>query len=261
MRTGTIFKRYELFVAAAVIAAHANGPKDGFRQRDVRFLIELFSNWVEASFESKVLTINNTQVLRYLEELVHEGFARRIAKKDRPNYRLTRTGLIELLTRLIPQSLHIQPEHFFFLYYFIANYKPRIQRLIEEEGKRFPLAMKLEVEGLLDSKTLLEQQIRYAELELKKLDGRIKDAEQGSVLASKLADDSLSLSEIATAIEKKYPYELNSRKPLTELMQEIPPDLGIWELTTGSERRVTHIWGPQREMLVTYLGVLKRLAS
>lgn len=259
MRTGTIFQRYELFVAAATIAAHASYRGEGFRQKDVRFMIELFSNWVETTFEDHVLSIKNTQVLRYLEELVSESLARRSKRKGRPYYRLTRTGLIDLLGRLIPNSLHIQPEHFFFLYYFVTNYRPAIEALIEAEGKRFPLALKLEVESLLDGAALLETQLQYANLELQRLDERMADASKGAELAEKLYREDLPLSEVAEKIEKQYPYELNSQKPLAELMQEVPDDLGRWELAQGSRQRVAQIWSPARRLLLTYIACLEDL--
>jgi hypothetical protein len=261
MRTGTIFQRYELFVAAATIAAHASCRGEGFRQKDVRFMIELYSNWVETTFDDQVLSIKNTQVLRYLEELVSEGLARRSKRKGKPYYRLSRTGLIDLLGRLIPSSLHIQAEHFFFLYYFISNYRPAIESLIESEGKRFPLALKLEVESLLDGKALLETQLQYAKLELQRLEERIADASRGAALAEKLYQKDLPLLDVAKEIEKQYPYELNSQKPLTELMQEVPEDLGRWELAQGSKQRVRQIWTPARHLLLAYIECLQELKS
>lgn len=261
MRTGTILKSYEFFVAAAAIAAHASFGKEGFRQRDVRFLIELFSNWVERTFDGPLLPVSNTQVQRYLEELVTEGYARRFIRRNRPRYRLVRTGLIELLQRLIPETLCSHPEHFFFLHYFIRDYRPRIEKLIADEGKQFPLALKLEVEALLDVDALIKQQLRCAELELKKLEERISDNVKGSKLATRLYAQKLPLLEVATEIEKRYPYELNSQKPLTELISEVPEDLGRWELETGAAKRVEHLWTPARSMLLSYIQILKKLET
>lgn len=256
MRTGTIFRRYEQFVAAAAIAAHATAPEEGFRQRDLRFLIELFSNWVEMSFEGEVLPINNTQVQRYLDELVDEGFAKRKTLSRRPHYRLTRPGLIDLLGRLIPSSLTIQAEHFFFLYYFLKNYGPLITRLVESEGKRFPLALKHELEMLLDTDTLLDQQIRFAELELQRLEERISDSLSGGRLAEKLLKDQ-EVEEVSKIIEQEYPYELNSQRPLSELISDIPAELAAWELSTGGIERAEVLWQPARELMKSYLAQLR----
>lgn len=261
MRTGTIFKRYELFVAAATIAAHANAREDGFRQKDVRFLIELSSNWLGSTFEGEMLAVSNTQVQRYLEHLVVEGFARRVTRKGHPCYRLTRVGLIELTNRLIPRTVYVQPEHFFFLYYFLENYRPRVEKLIAREGKQFPYAMALEVEGLFDSKNLLEQQIQFVEIELKKLAVRIQDAIDGGKQAAEMLAQGVPVQKVAKEIEKHYPYKLNSQKPLSELISEVPDEIAAWELAIGSERRALQIWAPTKTMLECYLDCLRKLLA
>lgn len=258
MRTGTIFRQYELFVAAGVLAAHATASSNGYRQRDVRFLIELFSNWVESSFEGEVLPISNTQVLRYLEQLVQDGFARRRSVSKIPHYSLTRSGLIELLGRLFPQALSIQPEQFFFLFYFLKNYRPLLWRLVESEGKKFPLALRYEVESLLDVTSLVEQQVRFAELELRRIEERIAEG----FAAGKLAKEKLKthpLEAVAAEIEQLYPYELNSQRPLTDFISAIPEALGAWELSEGSLARAEVLWKPAREMLVVYVEQLRYL--
>lgn len=262
MRTGTVLKSNELFVAAATIAAHAFTAADGgFRQRDVRFLIELFSNWVERTIDGPVLMIGNTQVQRYLDELVSEGFCRKLSRKTRPKYRLSRLGLIELLQRITPGALYHPAEHFFFLHYFVSNYRPRIEKLIADEGKQFPPSLKIEVEALLDAEELLKQQLRYAEMEVQKQDIRIRDSVNGGRLAVKLYREGLCSEEVAVEIEKKYPYELNSQKPLSELINGLPPDLARWELETGMVKRVEHLWNPSRTMLMSYIQCLKKMLS
>ena len=69
-RNETLLKRYELFVAASAIAAHANWGVNGFRQRDVRVLIELFANWVEGSLRAAVYRHVTTKVRGNLESVL-----------------------------------------------------------------------------------------------------------------------------------------------------------------------------------------------
>lgn len=259
MRRDSLFKREELFVSSAVIAAHAQNVDEGFRQRDVRFFIELFSNWVESVLDDLTLTLSNTQVSRYINELVDEGFSRQISRKKQPKYRLTRIGLIELLSRLVEKDYVRQPEYFFFLYYFIANYGPRLKALIESEGRKFPPAMRIEVETMLDVDALVGNQLANAERELKKLDERIRDASQASKLAAELLSKGLDNRVVQQEVERKYPYELNSQKPLTELLSSLSEEHSRWELEVGSLRRVEHIWLPARTQLLSYIQVLKRL--
>lgn len=257
-RKDALLDRYQQFVAGAVLAAHANQkkPEEGFRQRDVKFLIELFSNWVESSLNSNALEIQNTQVSRYLENLVTEGYARRISKKVHPRYQLTRTGVIELTARIAHQGSLITPEHFFFLNYFIHNYQPKIISLVQEQGKQFPLALKLELEELLDWKAIIKSQLTLAKRELQKLEARIADGLSTSKLAISLFRQGRDAVEVAMQVEKAYPYGLNSRKTLSELFSELPADTAQWELEVGCLRRVKQIWEPSVVMLKHYIDIL-----
>ena len=259
MRRDSLFKRQELFVCSAIIAAHASNPGEGFRQRDVRFYIELFSNWICHVLNDVALKLSNTQVLRYLEELIAEGYARQRKRKGHPRYVLTRVGLIEILKRLTLEPPQTQPEQFFFLHSFIENYRSRLELLIEEEGSKFPLALKLEVESLLDTESLVERQIEHVERELQQLEARIRDSSRTSKLSKKLYAEGEAHEEVMNAVEKKYPYELNSQKPLTELLSGLTEEHARWELEIGSIKRAEQIWLPSRALLLSYLQSLKRL--
>ncbi len=261
-RNDTLFRRHEVFVAAATIAAHANGGEAGFRQRDVRFLIELFSNWVDISLVHGVLEVKNTQVQRYLETLAADGCAKRQTRAGKqPVYRLTRLGLLELLSRISNRPSGGRPEHFLFLYYFLCNYGPRISELIRAEGRHFPSAMRLEIEALLDYRRLLADEISAVTREIRQLDERIDDAVRAGELATRLFAKGVPITEVVAELEKRYPYELNNRKPLSELIGGVPPDLGRWELTEGNLARPAQMWNPVRSLFAAYLAALKKLAS
>ena len=258
MQQDSLIRRQELFVAAAVIGAHANSSGEGFRQRDVRFLIDLFLNWVELSLSAHASLVQNTQVQRYIDRLVKEGFARRISRAKHPSYRLTRVGLIELLARIRARNWS-EREHFFFLYFFVRCYGPRIAELIQLEGSQFPAALKIEVEALIDARTLVKREMADAERDLAQLESRIKDALMTADLVSTRKKRALSLEDAVLEAERLYPYELNSQKPLRELIGWIPQAYREWELTEGNTRRAEDIWRAQRSIQLQYLEQLKRL--
>lgn len=260
MKSSSLFERFEIFAASAAVAAHASN-KHGFRQREVRFLIELFSNWVETALDEHVLPIQNTQVARYLELLVREGYARRMTHKRAPSYRLTRIGLIELISRMTSKSCRSNREFFFFLFYYIKNYKPRIEALIQEEGRLFPYALKVEIDALLDVQRLVEQELTRVEQDIKRVEARINDAMLTSRHASNALRNAVPVETIVKDVEKLYPYELNSQKPLHELIAGIPNDQREWELVTGNTLRAKEIWEPHRTMLRCYLTELKQLCK
>jgi hypothetical protein len=251
--------RLEIFVAAAVVAAHANSSSEGFRQRDVKFLFDLFTNWVEGVLHGESSAMQNTQVARFMSSLVREGYARQIGRRRPPAYRLSRVGLIELISRMVDREHLSNREHFLFLYYFISNYRPRIEELIRNEGRQFPYSMRLELQTLLDSSRMLDREIASCERELKKLNRRIEDAIKTSELATDLVGKRTPLEEIVAKAEKLYPYELNSQKPLTELIAGIPKEMRLWELQTGNRKRAEEIWAGSRAILERYLEVLRGL--
>lgn len=261
MRKDALFQRHELFVAAGIIAAHSTFEEEGFRQRDLRFFIELFSNWVEITLETVTLELNNTQVARYLTNLCDEGYARRVSRKGHPRYHLTRTGVLEILRRISVREFLPSPEHMFFLNYFVRNYGPRIQSLVEKKGSKFPLALRLEVEELLDIDAILAKEEERANRELQKLDARIRDGSKTSSMTKKLIESGMSLDQVVTEIEKHFPYELNSQKPLSELIAALPDWQKQWELLEGAMLRAQQIWLPTRSMLLGYIQILKRLQA
>ena len=59
-----LLNRYGVLVAPAILGAHASAPDGiGFRQRDVRWLLECFVNWTESAFGE--FELKNTQIHRY----------------------------------------------------------------------------------------------------------------------------------------------------------------------------------------------------
>jgi len=258
MEYESLSSRHELFIAAATLGAHAN-EHEGFRQRDVKFLIDLFTNWVELALQRSGASFQNTQVLRYLEVLVREGYARKMRKGTRPVYRLTRTGLLELLSRMVEKPQLSRGAHFFFLYYFVRNYGPRIEEMVKSEGRQYPYALKIELERLLNFDELLKRELKYAAQELGKLQNRIQYAEGASALATGLLKKGEDLERVVLEAERKFPYDLNSQKPLSELIGSLPESARRWELETGNLSRAGHMWRPEKILLESYIRALESL--
>jgi|GEM_PF-912730 len=256
-----VIARFETFLASATIAAHARAFKTGFRQRDVKFLLELFSNWLESAMDGPAVQLQNTQIARYLAGLVHQGAARRISRKGPPVYRLTRLGLLELVQRTADRTTKGQRVHFLFKYYFIKNYRSHIESLIKSEGREFPAALRIELEALLNPEALLQEEIAETERDLSKLGLRIHDAQRTSELMIKGRKQGRALAELTREAQRLYPYDLNSQKPLTELIDSIPAELQAWELETGNMMRAAEIWQPIQEMLRGYLAGLRKISG
>ncbi len=259
MRKESLFERNEVFIVAAAIAAQATSGSEGFRQKDVKFLVELFLNWIEHAYEFKKLTIQNTQISRYLMHLTKEGFARRLSRGRLPSYRLTRAGLIELINRMVSKPYFESPERFLFINYFLRSYRERIMELVKAEGSMFPPLMEFELKELLDEKKLKSRQIKFCEDEIKRLDIRINEALKTGELAVKLRKQGFAESDVIATVQKRYPYELNSQKPLSDLFAELPAEIRTWELEYGSINRATLMFLPIKGLIIQYLKVLREV--
>jgi len=253
--------RHRALFDAAAIGAHARFVSQGFRQKDLRFLIELFSNWLECAMEGPSLAVENTQIARYLTGLVQEGLAKQAGGQRAPRYRLTRVGLIESLSRLVHRRHWWPIEEFFFTYYFLESYRGRIESLIAREGTLFPGTMKLEIAPLLDVGRLIERQEQMMDREIAKLDLRIGDCRKTSELATQLKKKGAAPDVIVREIQKTVPYQLNNQKPMSELFKETPDEDWIWEMEVGSQQRAAGMFTPMKAHLVHLRGQIRALRA
>ncbi len=246
-------------MASATLAAHASFFEEGFRPRDIKFFVELFLNWSE-DVEAATHSLQNTQFSRFVSSLTREGFAKRTLKKGTPFFRLTRLGLLELLNRIISSKNVFHPSTALFRVCFVKSYRPRLEALVEREGAHFPHSLRIELATLLDVATLLHSEITRVERALKRVEQRIEDALKTSALTKNRLAGGVPFPEVVREVEDRYPYELNTMKPLEELIASIAPDQRQWELEEGNLIRAHTIWKPQRALLQALLGQLKTLA-
>ncbi|MES2965493.1 MAG: hypothetical protein V4760_16550, partial [Bdellovibrionota bacterium] len=95
-------------------------------------------------------------IQRYLDDLLHSGRGRRLGRKRVPLYRLTRTGVLELLHGVRAEALTCSPETFSFIVHFLRSYRDRILSSVDDLGPSAAHAYKVELDILLDSKTLIK---------------------------------------------------------------------------------------------------------
>lgn len=257
----TVLQRHQTLFEAAAIGAHARFGARGFRQKDLRFLIELFSNWLETTLEGPTLDIENTQIARYLESLVREGFAKKTGEGTRPLYHLTRTGLMEQLSHLAHRSQWWPIEEFFFVYYFLESYRDRIECLIANAGTLYTGPMKLEIHQWLDLRGFVERQEQLLNREIAKLDLRIADSRTTTALVKQRTTEGKPLEHILKEIYEKVPYQLNNQKPMKDLFKETPNEDWLWEMEVGSEKRMTRIFIPLKDLLVHLRSQVTKLKT
>ncbi len=257
-RAGDLFTEHEAIVAAAVVAAQATLGSDGFRQRDVRFYISVFSNWLEATTGAWTLDLHNAQVQRYLDLLVKTGWAKRPGRKP-PRYCLTPEGLVRLLER-VGQRKHLKRlDEFFFILHVFHAYGGRLRALVQQAGPFQSKSLSVDLDELLDYRRLIARERELVQREARRLTVRIQESRATSELTRTLLAQGQSLEEVVQAVEQQFPYEMNSQKPLAELFAQLPAPFRRVELETIAELRATSLWEPTLALLQSYLGILDGL--
>lgn len=249
-----------LFYAAA-LASHVKLLGSGFRQKDVRFMLELMSSWHMTPEARQALPLlHNTQILRRMDELVHLGWMRRLGKRT-PHYRLTRSGLVGILSSLRDRALRGDIENYVFIHYLLQSYRERLTKLIEQEGLSLPLPQKMEVEEILDGKKMAQEKLRVLQNKLNYWQRRVNENQQIINIVQEQLALRTPLDKIVSQIEKRFPYELNYQKPLTHFIAEIPEELKGWELTEGHRRRALYVWENFIASVKAEMSLVLRLAD
>lgn len=246
---------------AAVLAAHSSSGLDGFRQREVRFYMDVFSNWVFVKIDSEPFPLHNTQVMRSLKNMVRLGLAKNMGRKNPPRYTLTRAGLIQMLNDLVALPLENSYSEFFFVYQFLVNYKSRLQDCVQRDSKSFSKANLLDIEYILDEKKYLRRQIDLVTQEARHLKEKIQDSEKIILLVRDMKAGKTDSAKIYKTVESKYPYELNSEVRLSRLLSQIPEPWREKELTDMSQNRVNLYWKPKLQHLESFGHILKTLET
>jgi len=258
MRKDSHLERFNLFASAAALAGHAGNP-EGFRQRDFKFLVEMFSNFIDMTLNEKTLTIHNTQIMRFLNELFDEGYAKRSSRGSQPSYRMTAVGIVQILSKLSQRPPQFPLEHFYFVFHFLETYREPLKGILAHEGKNFPPTLRIEFDSLLDTKKLLDTHIQFLEGELKKIRQRILDSENVTKLTRQMRAQKKITKDIVAAIEAAYPYDLNSQKPLSKFYESIPPQFHDFIIDFALPRRAPQMWIPIENSLNAHLENLKSL--
>lgn len=260
-RSGSVVLVEEPILCASVIAAQAVVlGEDGFRQRDVRFFMELFSNWLESTTGSWALTVHNVQVQRHLDLLSKVGWAKRVARKP-PKYRLTPEGLVELIGRLGRRDDLRRLDEFFLVFHFFGAYGDRLKMLVDRSGPLASRTLARDIAELIDPAALVRRERATVRRAIARLSARAEESVKMSDLSRRLLSSGKTLDETIGTLEREHAYELNSQKPLTELLAGLPEPWRRVEVDQAARHRATKLWGATRELLVEYDRILEGLTK
>ena len=243
----------------SAIGAHSNFADKGFRQKDVRFIAELFTNWLDVFLKPALPKWHNTQAMRFLERLQKEGLAKSKGQGKAKRYRLTRVGLMQLVHELVDVHGFSDIRYVLLTYFFIRTYNSRVIELIQREGSGFSKALQIEVEHLFDHKLFLEKHLEEHSRQIERLKLRIDETQKAGDLAVKLFRQGENLDRIIEQVSSLYPYELENQKPMEELFREIEPGIRLWEITNGNFARSQLLWQSQMQILISHKQILQNL--
>lgn len=250
---------WEYLIVSAILASFVKSAGKSFRQREVRFMTELFATWRLTPTERQFLpALHNNQIARFLEKYHQLGWLK-VYKKNQPSYALSRAGLVGIIMELRDISLTASVNEFIFVHYLLQNYRPHLSKLFSMEKHSLPLDQKLEIEKILDSKHFISQKILETEVRIEYWKRRISETQQVAKLAEEKLSQNKNIAEVISTIEKSYPYEMNYSKPITQLVAEIPENLQRWEITEGNRLRSRSIWSIYLNRLELDLKILKSL--
>ena len=258
-RAGNLLEEREVLVTAALLAAQATHGHEGFRQRDVRFFVELFSNWMAVGSSAGV-AVHNTQVLRCVESLAAVSWLRRKARTP-PRWSLTAEGLLGLLQRLLHRQQLLRMDEFFLVYHFLDAYGARLHAVAAEGGVLASRALLFDLDALIHPQALVARERARVADELRRLQVRVAEAHQSAALARSGFSAGQRVDEVVADVERRFPYELNNQKPLGELLGALPENWRREELTVTTARRATVLWENMRRLLLAYDGLLSDLQS
>jgi len=240
---------HPIFFLMGALAAQTTGASTGFRQKDLRFYAELFSNWVQLGGVGATHAIHNTQVMRFLRDLVRDHHARATRKLSQPFYNLTRAGVFAITSHLVSRSYLEERSHCILMWYFLKSYEHQIRESMQRAGSEFSRAHQIEMEQLLDRDRFLHRQIQLVRHEIERLKGRIVCAYDIDRDVRALLSTGSSLAACIEHVASHYPYELNPQRPFAETLQELPPAVCEWEITVGSRLRAQHLFDSVVESL------------
>lgn len=239
-----------LILNASILGAQLAQNVSLFRQRDVRFFYSLFCSWMATGTQrDQEDRLHNTQIMRYLDELVKERWATLLLPRRRPTYRLTRAGVLGLLEKI---RTEIQTNRdFLFVQYFFRSYAEIFAQSAISESAMMSRTLKQEIAEIMDLKELKRGRLRSVEKELEYWEARVADIESMVSFAKDLDRNGESWPTILKTIEARFPYELNAQRSLTQLMSGLTKDHQRWEIFFGNAMRIQHLWLPHMQMLET----------
>lgn len=246
---------------AAVIASYGVGRKGVFRQRDVRFFYDLFSNWIDPIPGSRRrVGVQNTQIARFVESLAKSGIAEREtnASEGKKKYTLSFREMPKLLRQILERDYSDAPAVAFFVFLFCKFYFiPFIHERMRETHKRFHTALRRLLD-IANPGLFIEAQLFYVDERLRGFDRVFAIQEEADELIEEQGFEGAAdhwLDEVETEVS----FFLHSEKPVKKLVRKGGTNRVEWEAKRGRHERLSLLWKSEVERLKIFREQLQQI--
>jgi hypothetical protein len=239
-----------------LLGAWLNRNEKGFRQKDVRFYIELIADWMSTAPSFKNFKIQNTQTMRFLDSLCDQKW---LIKKAGPIYFFNNNYFMSLIKEAFRIDEYDDYDLFQLQYHLATVYQTTILNLLFKRGVELSNGEKIDLELILSPKNLLSEQKKRIEKEIKVLQAR----EQDVVAMIDFSKKELLVNkpiEVVKKLEKLNPYKLQYYKSMSDTFKDLLPEIVSLELTEHSEKRINTLWNPLKSNLENYLKYLNKMS-
>src|SRR5690606_1702182 len=143
-------------------------------------------------------------------------------------------------------------DEFFLVFHVLDAYGERLRTLVDQSGLLSSRSLALDVDELLDKSRLVQRERECVAREMERLARRIDESRRSGQLARALFAQAQPLGAVIATVQREFPYELSSQKPLGELLEGLPAPWRRIELEDAAEKRALGLWQPTRELLCAY---------
>ena len=247
----------QTLLEAALIASYGVGRQGIFRQRDLRFFYDLFSNWIDpVPGSTQRQPVQNTQIARFIESLVREQLVEK--KKQAKRFTISLRSIPQLIRRFLERDYTDRPELAFFVFLFCKFYFiPYIEKNITETHRRFHVGLKRLLD-LANPGLFIEAQLFFVDERLRGFERVFAIQEEtGSYIAERTG--TISQDEWLDEVESEVSFFLHSEKPLQKILKRGDKDRIDWEARHGRIERMQLLWKCEVERLRVFRKQLQEL--
>lgn len=237
MKRVSIFDRHRTLILSSFLAGHVVFRQNGFRLKDVQFFFYLFSNWLENDRKAKGIEIQLVQIKRLLEEFSAKGLVESIGVKRHKRFSFSFIGYQHLIRRLVSDDKFLTISEIILIQYILTEYRDQILEAISSHKVFISPSELLDFHSLIDPVAFVNRQIGWSNDVIKDLKIRLEENQAMAEYIDEAQREGRGTDEIIKVLTKKFSYQLNARRVLSDVFFDFGQEMMATELTNGFRNR------------------------